>query len=71
MVNNPDQLLTLTDDDGSAFFSADTLAQLGRNWSDIFTLQTMRLEDRPQITVQRSGGTERQSFDQLSAGQQR
>lgn len=71
MIKDPDQLLTLTDEDGSAFFTADTLAQLGRKWSDIFTLQTMRLEDRPQITVQRSGSTERQSFDQLSAGQQR
>jgi AAA domain len=71
IVADPNQLLTLTDDDGSAFFTADTLAQLGRKWSDIFALQTMRLEDRPQIEVQRIGATERQSFDQLSAGQQR
>jgi energy-coupling factor transporter ATP-binding protein EcfA2 len=71
MIDDPNQLLTLTDVDGSVFFTADTLAQLGRRWSDIFTLQTMRLEDRPQIEVQHSGSTERHSFDQLSAGQQR
>jgi energy-coupling factor transporter ATP-binding protein EcfA2 len=71
LMAEPNRLLLLTDDDGTPFFTADALDQLGRKWTDIFALQTMRLEDRPQIEVQRSGSTERRSFDQLSAGQQR
>ena len=71
MFEDPSRLLALVDTDGSPFFTQDSLTQLGRKWSDIFTLQTMRLDDRPHIEVQRRGTSERQSFDQLSAGQQR
>lgn len=70
-LSDPSKLLTLVDSDGSPFFSQASLDQLGRKWSDIFALQTMRLDDRPQIQVQRRGSTELQSFDSLSAGQQR
>jgi len=34
-------------------------------------LQTMGLEDRPRIEIQRDGNSDRRSFDHLSAGQQR
>jgi energy-coupling factor transporter ATP-binding protein EcfA2 len=71
MMEGPEKLGTFKDEDGQVFFGEEQLTLLGRSWSDIFELQTMRLEDRPQIEVQRTGSTERRSFDQLSAGQQR
>jgi ABC-type transport system involved in cytochrome c biogenesis ATPase subunit len=42
-----------------------------RTWDDLFTLETMRLDDRPRIEVQERGNPTRKPFDLLSAGQQR
>jgi energy-coupling factor transporter ATP-binding protein EcfA2 len=64
------ELLALTDDDGSAFLSEEALTE-DITWSKIFELDTMRREDLPRIEVQRDGSPDRQSFDHLSAGQQR
>lgn len=63
-------LLAITDDDGTPFFTEEMLSS-ARNWDEIFTLQTMRLEDRPRIEVQEQGRPNPKGFDQLSAGQQR
>jgi predicted ATPase len=43
----------------------------GNTWDDVFAMQTMRLEDRPRIEVQRRGESDRHPLDRLSAGQQR
>jgi predicted metal-dependent phosphoesterase TrpH len=64
------RLLDLRDDNGEQFFTADALAGV-RTWDDIFTLQAMRLDDRPRIEVQERGSPTRKPFDLLSAGQQR
>lgn len=64
-----ERLLDLRDDDGSVFFSADSLPKL--TWAQRFELQTMRLHDRPRIEVQRRGEQHASAFDHLSAGQQR
>jgi hypothetical protein len=42
-----------------------------RLYDTIFSLQTMRLNDRVRIDVSEDGGQTRRSFDHLSAGQQR
>jgi predicted ATPase len=42
-----------------------------RTYETIFSLQTMRLDDRVRIDVSEDGGQSRRSFDHLSAGQQR
>ena len=64
------RLLELSDDDGGTFFTADTLPAV-QPWEEIFTLEAMRLDDRPRIEVKEQGGQDRKPFDQLSAGQQR
>jgi energy-coupling factor transporter ATP-binding protein EcfA2 len=51
-------------------FTEESLTAV-RSWPQIFELETMRLEDRPRIDVQRRGASEAQGFDHLSAGQQR
>jgi predicted ATPase len=70
LLNNELALLDLRDDTGVAFFSAETLAPV-RTWNDIFTLESMRLHDRPRIDVREPGIATRKGFDHLSAGQQR
>jgi hypothetical protein len=74
MLDRPNDLLGLNDDDGNPFFTQalldETLPSV-RTWQNIFDLQTMRLEDRPRIEVQEPGATSRRAFDHLSAGQQR
>lgn len=62
-------LLGLMDSD-KPVFDSDGLKQV-RKWPEIFTLETMLLDDRPQIDVQRKGSSERKPFNKLSAGQQR
>lgn len=64
------KLLALRDSDKTPFLSDDQLERIWK-WSEIFTLETMRLPDRARIEVQRHGEPERQQFDHLSAGQQR
>jgi ABC-type lipoprotein export system ATPase subunit/predicted nuclease with TOPRIM domain len=65
-----ERLLDLKDQSDNPFFTADTL-QRGWQWDQLFELETMRLEDSPRIEIQRKGSSDRQSFDHLSAGQQR
>lgn len=62
-------LLALTDGD-KPIFDAEGLKKV-RTWPNIFALETMLLDDRPQIEVQRKGSSERKPFNKLSAGQQR
>lgn len=53
LLNNSAQILDLHDET-EPFFTAEALAA-ARNWDDIFTLETMRLDDRPTIEVQERG----------------
>jgi energy-coupling factor transporter ATP-binding protein EcfA2 len=62
-------LLAITDGD-KAVFDQESLRQV-RTWAQIFSLESMLLEDRPQIDVQRKDSNERKPFNKLSAGQQR
>jgi hypothetical protein len=70
LLNDPAQLLAITDEDGSPFLDEETITNV-RKWPRIFELDTMLREDLPRIEVQRDGSAERQTFDRLSAGQQR
>lgn len=70
LLKDKQQLLDLKDQDGSQFYTEEALRKI-RSWENIFELQTMQLEDRPRIEVQRDGNPDRRSFDHLSAGQQR
>lgn len=70
LLTDTARLLDLRDDKGEQFLTADNLA-VARTWDEIFTLETMRLDDRPRIEVQERGDPSRKPFDQLSAGQQR
>jgi hypothetical protein len=70
LLENPGKLAETKEPDGSEPFSSENIEK-ARSWSTIFELQTMCLEDRPRIEVQRKGNPEPQSFDHLSAGQQR
>jgi energy-coupling factor transporter ATP-binding protein EcfA2 len=63
-------LLSLRDDRGDPFFTADVLSDVSK-WDDIFLLETMGLDDRPRIEVQERGNPKPKPFDLLSAGQQR
>jgi energy-coupling factor transporter ATP-binding protein EcfA2 len=56
--------------DGAPFFSRAQLEGTPMTWDEIFALETMHLEDRPQIDVEEAGRPRRE-FDELSAGQQR
>lgn len=70
LLTDEARLLDLRDENGEQFFTADTLAGV-RTWDDLFTLETMRLDDRPRIEVRERGNPTRKPFDLLSAGQQR
>jgi predicted ATPase len=70
LLSDRAQLLALTDEDGSPFLDEETITNI-RTWPRVFELDTMRCEDLPRIEVQRDGSAERQTFDRLSAGQQR
>ena len=63
-------LLELKDEGGEAFFTEEALRE-ARGWQTIFQLETLRLEDRPRITIKESGAAQVKAFDHLSAGQQR
>ncbi|MGN6275699.1 MAG: TrlF family AAA-like ATPase [Solirubrobacterales bacterium] len=70
LLNDPAKLAEISEDDGSRPFELETLKSI-RKWDIIFALQTMRLEDRPRVEVQRPQSPKPQPFDHLSAGQQR
>jgi hypothetical protein len=70
LVGNPAKLSEVESEESGKPFSEETLSAV-RNWPQIFELETMRLEDRPRVEIQRKGATESQAFDHLSAGQQR
>lgn len=69
LVNNPDDLVKLKD--GSEPFLTQDAVDDKRQWQTIFTLETMRLEDKPTIVVQEAGVSKPKGFQNLSAGQQR
>lgn len=69
LLEDQASLLALTDGE-RAVFDAEGLEK-ARTWTNIFALETMLLDDRPQIEVQRKGSSERKPFNKLSEGQQR
>lgn len=69
-MSNPSALLQIIDPaNGQPFFAEPPSRP--NTWDDVFAMQTMRLEDRPRIEVQRRGESEPHPLDRLSAGQQR
>lgn len=69
LLSDVTPLLSLKDQTG-AFFTKEAFAPLYQ-WSTIFELETMLLEDRPRIDVKEHGSTKWRPFDRLSTGQQR
>jgi ABC-type cobalamin/Fe3+-siderophores transport system ATPase subunit len=60
--------------DGEQFFDDQVLNERFKTiaqWSTVFELETMLLEELPRIEVQEPGSPTRRDFSQLSAGQQR
>jgi hypothetical protein len=72
MLNDQTQLAAMQDEGSSSPpFGIEEIKKKALQWETVFKLETMRLEDRPRIEVQRTGSSEPQAFDHLSAGQQR
>lgn len=71
LKSDRDSVLAMSDE-GRECFAVESLEKLEEEEPEFaFGLETMLLQDRPRITVQRKGEPERRPFDQLSAGQQR
>lgn len=71
LITDQAKLATIQDEGATQPpFGAEEIAR-AFNWETIFKLETLRLEDRPRIQVQRKGSPDSQPFDHLSAGQQR
>lgn len=71
LIRDRGSLKALTDDSGELFFPDSSVLDQTWTWSEIFELETMRLEDRPRLQIQEQDAREAKSFDDLSAGQQR
>ncbi len=71
LITDQAKLATIQDEGATQPpFGAEEIAR-AFNGETIFKLETLRLEDRPRIQVQRKGSPDSQPFDHLSAGQQR
>lgn len=70
LQSDPQALAASKEPSGEEPFELEKVEAV-RNWDTIFELQTMRLEDRPRIEVQRGTSPKPHPFDHLSAGQQR
>jgi predicted ATPase len=71
LQSDPQALAASKEPNGEEPFELEKIEALARDWDTIFELQTMRLEDRPRIEVQRGTSPKPHPFDHLSAGQQR